>query len=79
MVRCSSLCCRLRIASGVGHRTKIGTWRSLVARWSGGPEAAGSSPAVPTMIESFQPRSKTEASESIKLTIGSMHRRGGGA
>ncbi len=28
----------------------IGTWRSLVAHWHGGPEVAGSNPAVPTIL-----------------------------
>jgi hypothetical protein len=30
---------------------KIGTWRSLVARFAGGEEVAGSNPVVPTNLK----------------------------
>ena len=32
-------------------KNNIGTWRSLVARFAGGEEVAGSNPVVPTIIK----------------------------
>ena len=32
-------------------KNKIGTWRSLVARFAGGEEVAGSNPVVPTILK----------------------------
>lgn len=35
-------------SEGMCPSLRFGVWRRLVARWSGGPEVAGSNPAIPT-------------------------------
>ena len=41
------------LAKRAGRKAIVGAWRSLVARYTGGVEVAGSNPVAPTIFFSF--------------------------